>query len=110
MTQRRGSFKTVGGKLVNIDFDVDEGKLRDVKVHGDFFLQPDEALEAITRSLDGAPADLTAEDYSMRIAAALPDGAKWLGTSPDALAEAVQRGLRIVRDDVDAGGGNRGFS
>ncbi len=110
MTSRRGSYKTPGGKLVNVDFDVDDGVLSDVTVHGDFFLQPDDALQAIAKSLDGAPANLSAAEFSRRIAAALPKGAKWLGSSPEALAEAVVRGLAAPTDEVEAGGGSRGFS
>ena len=110
MTTRQGAFKTPGGKLVAVDFDVADGKLRDVQVHGDFFLQPDEALTAITKSLDGAPIELSTEDLSRRIAAAIPEGAEWHGTSPEALAQAVKRGLDAGEDDAGAGGGDRGFS
>ncbi|MEZ4499334.1 MAG: hypothetical protein R2839_04530 [Thermomicrobiales bacterium] len=63
MTSRRGSYKTPGGKLVNVDFDVDDGVLSDVTVHGDFFLQPDDALQAIMKSLDAAPANLSAAEF-----------------------------------------------
>ena len=110
MTMRQGAFKTPGGKLVAVDFDVADGKLTDVQVHGDFFLQPDEALAAIAKSLEGAPAELSAEGLSQCIAAAIPDGVEWHGSSPDALAQAVRRGLDAESDDVGAGGGDRGFS
>ena len=110
MTARRGFFKTRAGKLVNVEFTVQNGRLADVNVHGDFFLHPDEALTAITKSLDGAPADLSVKELSQRIAAALPEDAQWLGSSPEALAEAVRVGLESDRDDVASGGGERGFS
>ncbi|MGD9711642.1 MAG: biotin--protein ligase [Thermomicrobiales bacterium] len=111
MTARHGSFKTPGGKLVAVDFAVEEGRLRHVQVHGDFFLYPEDALTAITAALDGANADLSEEDLSQRIAAAIPKEVEWLGSSPQALATAVRRGLEAdVTDDEAAGGGNRGFS
>jgi lipoate-protein ligase A len=37
--------KVPGGKLVVVDLDLDDGRLRDVRVSGDFFLEPDDALE-----------------------------------------------------------------
>lgn len=111
MSVRRGSFKTPGGKLVAVDFSLEQGKLRDVKVHGDFFLYPEDALGAITDALDGAPSDLNEEELSQRIAAAIPQDVEWLGSSPQALATAVRRGLESeATDDAGAGGGGRSFS
>ncbi|MGI8486496.1 MAG: lipoate--protein ligase family protein, partial [Thermomicrobiales bacterium] len=39
-----GEYKTVGGKLVIVDFEITSGRLRNVMVSGDFFLYPDSAL------------------------------------------------------------------
>jgi lipoate---protein ligase len=86
-----GEFKPPGGKLVVADFEVRDSRLIDVQISGDFFLYPEEALAAITAALIGLPPDpaiLTA-----RIEAALPPGTEMLGFSPDAIAEAVRRGL-----------------
>lgn len=88
-----GDYKTPGGKLVRVDFEVRDGGLRDVVVSGDFFLYPDEALSEIVASLDGAPPDLSARELATRIAAAMPPGTQWLGSSPEALAVAVRRAL-----------------
>jgi lipoate-protein ligase A len=88
-----GEYKTPGGKLVRVDFDVRDGGLRDVVVSGDFFLYPDEALRDITGSLDGLPPDLSATDLAAHIAGAIPPGTEWLGSSPEALAIAVRRAL-----------------
>ncbi|MFQ6711641.1 biotin--protein ligase, partial [Bordetella pertussis] len=52
-----GEYKVPGGKLVVIDLEVAQGRLRQVRLSGDFFLEPPEALEAINRGLDGLPAD-----------------------------------------------------
>jgi lipoate---protein ligase len=43
-----GEYKTPGGKLVAVDFEVWDGRLSGVKVSGDFFLEPPEALDRIT--------------------------------------------------------------
>jgi lipoate-protein ligase A len=89
----QGEYKTPGGKLVRVDFEVADGALRDVIVSGDFFLYPEEALEAITVSLQGLDTGLSEREIAARIAAAIPAGTEWLGSSPDALAIAVRRGL-----------------
>ncbi len=51
-----GEYKVPGGKLVVVDLEVTDGLLRGVRVAGDFFLEPDEALLDINRALEGAPA------------------------------------------------------
>lgn len=89
----KGEFKTPGGKLVGVRFALGDGILRAVEVHGDFFLYPEEALANITAALEGAPADLDEAAYAGRVAAAIPDGTEWFGSSPAALATAVRRAL-----------------
>lgn len=89
----KGEYKTPGGKLVGVRFMVDGGELRTVEVHGDFFLYPEEVLASITAALEGAPAALETDALAARIAAAIPEGTEWLGSSPDALAVAVRRAL-----------------
>jgi len=86
-----GEFKTPGGKLVVADFEVHGGRLTNVRISGDFFLYPEESLAVIVAALNGAPASFA--DLAARIAAALPPGTEMLGFTPDAVAEAVRRGL-----------------
>lgn len=50
-----GEYKIPGGKLVVVDLDVEDGVLRHARVAGDFFLEPDEALDAVNHALEGAP-------------------------------------------------------
>ncbi|CAN5476543.1 hypothetical protein BH24CHL4_BH24CHL4_17740 [soil metagenome] len=111
MRGHRGAFKTPGGKLVAVDFAIEDGALRNVQVHGDFFLHPEETLEAITGALDGVPIGLPDEELTKRIANAIPDGTEWLGASPQALTNAVRRALESPAEDLEtAGGGSRGWS
>ena len=111
MKAHRGAFKTPGGKLVAVDLAVEDGKLRNVQVHGDFFLHPEETLDAISGAIDGAPADITDEDLTERISRAIPDETEWLGSSPQALTNAVRRALESPAEEIEAaGGGNRGWS
>ena len=87
-----GEFKTPGGKLIVVDLDVAQGVLRDVMVSGDFFLYPEEALPLRAAALEGAPVARDAADYAARVRPALVH-AELLGSSPEALGEAVVRAL-----------------
>ncbi|RAN74267.1 lipoate--protein ligase [Bacillus sp. SRB_336] len=88
-----GEYKVHGGKLVVVDLDVADGKLVDVSVSGDFFLEPDEALDSINGALSGLAADLPAPRLADAITAALPDGVVLFGFSAEAVAVAVRRAL-----------------
>src|SRR5262245_3424506 len=96
--------KTPGGKLVAVDLDVADGRLANVRVRGDFFLDPEadaeRTLAAIAAGLAGAPADADAAALAARVRAAIPYGVEVLGTSPDAVALAVRR---AVTGDADLG-------
>jgi lipoate-protein ligase A len=93
MKARHGEYKTPGGKLVVVDLSAGDGVLRDVMVSGDFFLYPEEALEEIAASLDGAPLALTDAELAGRIRDSLPDGAEMMGFSPEAIVIAIRRAL-----------------
>ena len=88
-----GDYKTPGGKLVRVDFSIDDGTVRNPIVSGDFFLYPDDALSDITHALDGITTTMTEPEIASRVAAAIPPGTEWLGSSPEALATAVRRAL-----------------
>ena len=86
-----GEYKTPGGKLVVVDCTVRDGQLADVAVTGDFFLYPEDALDTITRALDGTPADWEEEQIAARIRAAVDDHVTFLGFSPEAIGRAIRR-------------------
>ncbi|HTM29525.1 MAG TPA: biotin--protein ligase [Rhodanobacter sp.] len=88
-----GEYKMPGGKLVVIDLDVHDGRLADVQLSGDFFLEPDSALDTINRALEGLPehADETALAAAVRNALAVD--VMMYGLSPEAVAVAVRRAL-----------------
>lgn len=88
-----GEHKTPGGKLVVIDLDAVDGRLRNVELSGDFFLYPDDLLEVLTASLEGMDATLDQETIAEHVRRAVPDGAEILGTSPRGIAIAVRRAL-----------------
>ncbi len=88
-----GEYKTPAGKLVVVDFGVEDDRLSNVVVSGDFFLEPPEALADIVRALEGARAELGEEELAGRIRGTLGEGAEMVGFSPEAIARATVRGL-----------------
>ena len=89
-----GEYKTPGGKLIAVEFDVTDGELRDVVVTGDFFLYPEEALSVLAGALERSPTTLDEAGYAARVRAALHLRGELVGSSPEALAVAVVRALR----------------
>ncbi|AJT40897.1 lipoate--protein ligase family protein [Psychromicrobium lacuslunae] len=89
-----GEYKVVGGKLVVADLAVRDGLLSEVSINGDFFLEPDEALDDINAALTGLAAETSAKDLSAAVQAALPAEAVLFGFSTEAIAVAVRRALK----------------
>lgn len=96
-----GEYKVPGGKLVVVDLENQDGVLRGVRVAGDFFLEPDEAITAIDEALEGAPADTDATGLASRIEAALPEGTVMYGITAEGVAVAVRRALAQATDWTD---------
>lgn len=88
-----GEHKVPGGKLVVADFDVEDGKLENVSISGDFFLEPPEALEDISSSLEGAEVEEGEEELARRVRASLDEEVEMIGFSPEDVAAAVKKGL-----------------
>ncbi|GAA0478306.1 biotin/lipoate A/B protein ligase family protein [Streptomyces olivaceiscleroticus] len=100
-SRHHGEYKVPGGKLVVVDLDVTDGALRHVRVAGDFFLEPDEALLDINAALEGAPADTGARGLADRIEAALPAGVALIGFTAEAVGIAVRRAVARATDWTD---------
>lgn len=90
-----GEYKMPGGKLVVIDLQVHDGRLVEVQLSGDFFLEPDGALDTINHALTGQPADAGEAEMAASIQAALGAGVMMYGISPEAIAVAVHRALHM---------------
>jgi lipoate---protein ligase len=86
-----GEYKVPRGKLVVVDFDVVDDVIHNVRLTGDFFLYPDDALDAIGGGLEGAPAGAGVETYRELVAHAIPEGAELVGFSAEAVAIAAVR-------------------
>ena len=55
-----GEFKVPGGKLVVVDFDVIDSRIANFRLAGDFFLEPDTALDEINGAVNGLSIDVDA--------------------------------------------------
>ncbi|MEO5962753.1 MAG: biotin--protein ligase [Thermomonas sp.] len=88
-----GEYKVPGGKLVVADLDVTDGRLVGVRISGDFFLEPDTALDAINQALSGLPADSSATALTAAVEAALDASVSMYGVSAEAVAVVVRRAL-----------------
>jgi lipoate-protein ligase A len=88
-----GEYKVPGGKLVVVDLDVVDGAIANFHLAGDFFLEPDSALETIDAAVNGVAADADAKTIADAVRRALPADAVLLGFSPEAVAVAVRRSL-----------------
>lgn len=88
-----GEYKTPGGKLVVVDFDIVDGRFKNMVISGDFFLYPDEELAALTDALEGVDVELDDESFAERIRMDLHPDTELLGTSPEGIVFAVRRAL-----------------
>jgi lipoate-protein ligase A len=96
-----GEFKVPGGKLVVVDLDVADGAISNFHLAGDFFLEPDTALEAIDSAVNGLPSDSDAKRLTEAVAASLPKDAVLLGFSPESVATTIRRALASATSFTD---------
>jgi len=89
----RGEYKVPGGKLVAVDVEVTDGRIARAAVSGDFFLEPDEALESIDAALLGMPQGATVAQLTGVVAGVLGADVTMVGFTPEAVAIAVRRAL-----------------
>ncbi|HOA87060.1 MAG TPA: biotin/lipoate A/B protein ligase family protein [Microbacteriaceae bacterium] len=88
-----GEYKVPGGKLVVVDFDQRDGRIAGFHLSGDFFLEPDDALESIVGAVNGLPVESDVPTIATAIRASLPEGAVLLGFTPESVATAVRRAM-----------------
>lgn len=89
--QLHGEFKVPGGKLVIADLDVTDGKISRANINGDFFLEPDEALDTINRALVGVSYDSSHSHIAKTIDSSLEESVVMFGFDAHAVATAVRR-------------------
>src|SRR5690625_6869842 len=88
--QLHGEFKVPGGKLVIADLDVTEGKISRANINGDFFLEPDEALDDIKHALMVLHYDASNSQITKTLDSSLDDSVVMCGFDAHAVATAVR--------------------
>lgn len=92
-----GECKTPGGKLVIVDFSIADSKITDIRIHGDFFIDPEpqtvSVLSALAEAVKGLPINTEPAAISTRFRSAIPPGVELLGTSPEAITVAIRRAI-----------------
>jgi lipoate---protein ligase len=78
---------------VVVDFKVEDDRIARFRLAGDFFLEPDSAIEDIDAAVNGLPVASDATTIAAAVRAALPEGAQLLGFTPEAVGTAVRRAL-----------------
>ena len=67
MASHHFEVKVSGGKLVVADLTDDGTEITDAKISGDFFLEPEEAYDAINGALVGASVTESADDLQLSL-------------------------------------------
>lgn len=93
MNMLHGEYKVPGGKLVVVDLTVEDDRIASFRLAGDFFLEPDEALEAIDCAVVGVSAAASGAELAAAVRSALPPAAVLLGFTPESVATAVRRAI-----------------
>jgi len=94
-------YKVPGGKLVIVDLEVENTVISSCRVAGDFFLEPDDALETINEAIIGLPLSSSAEAIAGAIRAALPADVVMMGFSPEAIGTVVRRAISGAKSFLD---------
>lgn len=82
-------YKVPGGKLIRVDIAYSD-RIEQVRITGDFFLHPEETLEALEAALTGVPLPPEREALAARLATVLAEqGATLFGAAPEDLAAAL---------------------
>ena len=89
----QGQYKVGGGKLVIVDLEVEDARIAHPHLSGDFFLEPDEALNRIDQALTGLSIESSVSQIAEAIAARLEPTDALIGFSPRDVGFAVRRAL-----------------
>lgn len=46
-------YKRIGGKLISVSFNYSDSIFSEVKIYGDFFIFPEDAIEILEKSIEG---------------------------------------------------------
>lgn len=103
MAQNHFELKVTGGKLVVADITDDGSHITEAVISGDFFLEPEDAYDALGRALTGAGVDEDAAALQARIERELADieGVNLHGFSARDVAVTARRAIVGAKDLTD---------
>lgn len=98
-----GEYKAPGGKLVSVDLEVEGNTFTSLRISGDFFVEPDEALFRMQKAALRSPADASAAELAGAMRLALHSDDVLMGVTPDAIGIAIRRavGAAVSWDDLE---------
>jgi lipoate-protein ligase A len=88
----RHEEKIPGGKMLAVEVDISGRTIAKVKITGDFFLHPEDAILEVEKALTGIRADLTEEEITAIIGKSL-EGAKLIGASASDIARILKKAV-----------------
>lgn len=106
MSTTRGECKLHGGKLVGVTLTVDDGRIVDSRLDGDFFISTNSddisLVRAIEHSVNGAELPIDVHSLANRIDMALKSHpeAQLIGATSASIATAIERGSRQVKENA----------
>lgn len=62
---KKAAYKVMGGKMIRVSLGESNGKIREIKITGDFFLHPEELINELEDMLVGKP--LNVQDLTSSI-------------------------------------------
>ena len=84
-------YKVPGGKLLRVQLKLDTSKepptISDLRIHGDFFMHPEEAIEELEARLIGLPCE--AESLRPHVKAFFDTDVQVLGADVDGIVHAI---------------------
>ena len=86
-----------------VDVMTAEGRLANVQVSGDFFLEPPSALDTIDRALEGLAVDSDELVLADAVRVALGPMPQMFGITPEGVAIAVRRAIEASQGESKAG-------
>ena len=82
----RGELKIKGGKLIKCTLELHEGRIKRIKITGDFFMYPEHTIEKLEKALQNAR--FQEEEISKKIKEALK-GVELIGVAVDDFVDVV---------------------
>jgi lipoate-protein ligase A len=94
-------YKVPGGKLVVVDLEMEHHTLVSCRLAGDFFLEPDDALELINAAIVGLSSTTSAEAIAHAVRSALSSDTVMMGFSPEAIGTVIRRAITGAQTFLD---------